>query len=64
MVWMANRNVRMAHLQDGKIVASEWLAKIQEFFKIDFQTRKQLPIRTRMPETLILTRIRAYKAYK
>jgi hypothetical protein len=71
MVRMAKRNVRRAHHPDGKIVASGRPAKIQEVFRIAFQTQKQLPVRTpkapvqmRMPKTQILTRIRASKAYK
>jgi len=46
-------------------------AKIQDFFRIAFQTRKQLPVwtakatvRTRVPETPFFTRSRASKAYK
>jgi hypothetical protein len=33
---MANRNVRKAYRLDGKIVSSERLAKIREFFRIAF----------------------------
>jgi len=33
-------------------------------FEIGFQTQKQLTVRTRVPETPILTRIRTCKAYK
>jgi hypothetical protein len=39
-------------------------AKIREFFKIAFRTRKQFPIRTLVPENPFFTRIRASKAYK
>jgi hypothetical protein len=66
---MANRNVRTALLPNGKIVAFGPPAKIREIFRIAFQI--QLPVRTpkaavrtRIPETPILTRIRVSKAYK
>jgi len=56
---------------DGNIKLPDGLAKIREFFRIAFQTRKQLPIQTpkatvrmRVPETPFFTRIRASKAYK
>jgi hypothetical protein len=61
MVWTANRNVWTAHRSYGKIVASEQPAKIQEVFRIAFQTQKQLTVqtpkstvRTRVPKTPIL----------
>jgi hypothetical protein len=69
MVQMANRNLQTALLPNGKIVASGPPAKIREIFRIAFQI--QLPVRTpkatvwtRVPETPILTRIWASKAYK
>jgi hypothetical protein len=69
IIWTANRNFRTALHPEGKIVASGRPAKIQEIFRIAFQT--QLPVRTpkatvqtHVLETLILTRIRASKAYK
>jgi hypothetical protein len=71
MVQTANKNVRTAHHPDGKTVASERPAKIRDVFRIAFQTRKQLTVRTpksvvrtRVPETPILTKIRSSKAYK
>jgi hypothetical protein len=71
MVWTANRIFQKGNRQDGNIKRSDGLAKIREFFRIAFQTLKQLPVRmpksaiwTHVPDTLILTRIRASKAYK
>jgi len=71
MVRTANRIVQTGHRLDGNIKRPDGPAKIREFFRIAFQTLKQLPvqtpksaIRTRVPKTPILTRIRASKAYK
>jgi hypothetical protein len=65
MVWTANRNVRT------EISSVRTARQNLRSFRIGFQTRKQLPIqtpkaavRTYMPETPILTRIKACKAYK
>jgi hypothetical protein len=62
MVRMANRKVQTAPGRTETSSVRMAPAKIQEFFRIAFRTRKQLPVRTpkatvqsRVPETPILT---------
>jgi hypothetical protein len=76
--WKANKKYCLLMVRTAiRIVWTEALSvrttptKIREFFKIAFWTQKQLPVqtakatvRTRVPETPFLTRIRASKAYK
>jgi hypothetical protein len=71
MVRTAIRIVRTVPIRMETLSVRTAPAKIREFFGIAFRTQKQLLVRTakatvqtRVPETLFLTRIRVFKAYK